>query len=65
MVFRGDSRTVDLTVTVKALDGTITDQHRFPGVQLKGGCTLTKLPPFLPKLPAKGYCAIDYVVTER
>ena len=59
---RGSARKVDLTVTVKALDGTITDQRKFAEVPLEGGCALTKLPPFQPKLPVKGYCAIEYRV---
>jgi hypothetical protein len=60
---RGSARKVDLTVTVKALDGTMTDQRKFAGVSLEGGCTLTKLPAFQPKLPTKGYCAIEYFVS--
>ena len=59
----GDTRKVNLTVTVKSPDTTIVDQRQFNDVQATGACTLTKLPPFLPRLPAKGYCAVEYVVT--
>lgn len=60
----GDARTVDLTVTVKSPDGTLSDQRHFPGVKLAGGCALTKLPSFLPKLPSGPYCAIEYGVAN-
>jgi len=62
---RGAACQVDLTVIVKTLDGKVTDQHVFPGVELKGGCVLTKLKPFKPRLPKEGYCVVEYVVTGR
>jgi hypothetical protein len=59
----GDARTVDLTVTVKTPAGEIVDQVFFPGLGLAGGRSLRKLPAFRPKLPAKGYCAVEYAVS--
>lgn len=61
----GGTRRVDLTVIVKAPNGAISDQRRFSNMKLEGGCTLTKLPPFQPKLPTDPYCAIEYTVETK
>lgn len=59
----GPARTAGLTVTVKTLGGEVLDEHRFPGLNLAGGRSLLKLPAIRPKLPATGFCVVEYAVS--
>lgn len=61
----GPARTVSLTVTVKNPDGKVLDERSFPDLQLAGGRSLLKLPAIRPKLPATGYCVVEYAVAGR
>jgi len=61
----GISRTVDLTVKVKTPDGQVVDERTFAGLHLEAGRSLLRLPAFRPKLPAQGYCVIEYDVSNR
>lgn len=61
----GPARAAALTVTIKAPDGKVLDERSFPDLQLAGGRSLVKLPPFRPKLPVTGYCVVEYAVTGR
>jgi hypothetical protein len=59
----GPARVVDVTMTVKTTDGRAVDERRFPGVHLEGGRSVLKLAALRPKLPAAGFCVIEYTVT--
>jgi hypothetical protein len=61
----GPARVVDLTLTVKTPDGTFVDRRSFAGLHLDGGRTVLRLPAFRPKLPAAGFCVVEYVVTSQ
>jgi len=61
----GPARAVDLTMTVKTVDGAVLDQKRFAGLQLASGRSLLRLPPVRPALPAKGLCIVEYTVIDN
>ena len=61
----GPERNVDLTITVKSPDGEKIDSRTFACLRLASGRSLLKLPAFQPKLPASGYCIIEYTVKLR
>ena len=61
----GPARVVDLTMTVKTTDGKVVDERRFPELRLASGRSVLKLSPLRPKLPASGFCVVEYVVTDR
>lgn len=60
----GPERVADLTVAVKSTDGRVWDKRTFPALRLAGGRSLLQLPDFQPKLPASGYCVVEYTVAE-
>ncbi len=57
------ARIADLKVTVKTPGGEVLDEHTFPGLNLAGGRSLLKLPAIRPKLPATGFCVVEYAVS--
>lgn len=58
----GPARHVELRVTVKTPDGKVVDEKVFPDVAVEAGRSLTKPAPFRPKLPASGFCAVEYTI---
>ncbi|MDD2599871.1 MAG: glycosyl hydrolase family 2 [Kiritimatiellae bacterium] len=61
----GPARVVDLTLTVKSVDGVVLDQKIFSELNLAAGRSLLRLPPVRPTLPAAGLCVVEYLVEDR
>jgi hypothetical protein len=61
----GDSRRVDVVVTIKTLDGTPVTEKRYSGVTLPAGRTATDLPAFKPAVSRPAYYVIEYEVVEN
>jgi hypothetical protein len=51
-------------MTVKTTDGKVVDQRSFPGLHLEAGRSVLRLPTLRPKLPADGFCVIEYTVAD-
>jgi hypothetical protein len=60
----GDSRQVDVVVTIKSLDGTPVAEKRYSAM-LPAGRTATDLPAFKPEVPRPGYYVIEYEIVDR
>ena len=60
----GDSRTVNLTVMVKTIEGDVVARKEYKGIELPGGRTSTTLDAFKPKIESEGTYAVEYNISE-
>jgi hypothetical protein len=60
----GDSRQVDVVVTITDMDGTQVAEKRYSAM-LPAGRTATDLPAFKPEVPRPGYFAVEYEIVDR
>jgi hypothetical protein len=60
----GDAGSVDLTVTIKSVDGKVIDVKEYKETKLSGGRTVTRLDTFKPKIKSQGTYAIEYRISN-
>jgi hypothetical protein len=60
----GPEKTVNVTVKVKDLDGTVIEEKIYGNITLPSGRTSTDLKPFKPDFKKEGYVIIEYTVTN-
>jgi len=61
----GPARVADLTMTIKTTGGKVVDELDFTDLHLAAGRSVLKLPPVRPRLPASGFCIVEYTVSAR
>jgi hypothetical protein len=59
-----NSKTVDLTITVKSVDGKVIDKKEYRSITLPAGRTTTHLDAFKPDVKAGGAYAIEYIISN-
>ena len=60
----GKARSVNLTVTIKSIDGEVVATKEYRGIELAGGRTLTTLGAFHPDIKSEGTYAVEYIISE-
>ncbi len=60
----GDSCTVDLSIQVKTLQGTLISSLELKNIFIPAGRQVTRLAPVRPQFPDQGTCVIEYTVTK-
>jgi len=60
----GGSRTVDVHISVKDMDGAVVAERSYAGIALPSGRGTAPLPEFRPRVPGDGHYAVEYRVVE-